>query len=71
MIDINGYYTLHAFFTSKGIFTLIGSSREYDEFKHLETCTYHKWKRTQIKEWCDSGSIIPIPESTSITWFEK
>lgn len=71
MIDKNNYYVLHGFKTSRGAFTLVGSSREYDEFKHLETCTYHKWERTQIKKWCDSGSIIPIAESTRITWFEK
>lgn len=69
MIDKNNYYVLYGFKTSRGTFTLVGSSREYDEFKHLETCTYHKWKRKQIKEWCDQGKITPIPESTSITWF--
>lgn len=71
MIDNKGGYTHFAFKTSKGVFTLIGSSREVDEFRELGTCNFHKWKRLQIKEWSDSGKITPIEESTYLSWFEK
>lgn len=70
MLNNKGEYTLYAFKTSKGVFTLIGSSREVDEFRELGTCNFHKWKRSQIDIWLNSKLIEPIKESTHIEWFK-
>lgn len=64
-------YTLHAFKSSKGTFTLSGTSGEHDEFKNLNTLEFIKCNRNDVKEWIDKGLIHPVPESTTIDWYFK
>ena len=70
MLNNKGEYTLYAFKTSKGVFTLIGSSREVDEIRELGTCNFHKWQRSQIAIWFNSGLIEPVKEATHMEWFK-
>lgn len=64
------YYERVAFRTPKGTFTLVGTdSRDNtDEFKCIETHTYHTWKRAQIYDWYKSGKIEFIPEAVNVEW---
>lgn len=63
-------YTLYAFTTDKGTFTLIGShSNGTDTFKCIETGEWHEWNRTQVKEWFDKGKIKPVEQAKEIDWY--
>lgn len=65
-------YTLFAFRTEKGTFTLTGTSSDWiDTFKNLDTGEFHEWPRSHIKKWLDQGKITPVPESTAIDWYEN
>ena len=61
--------TLFAFKTSKGTFTLSGSNANgTDEWKHLETRTFHTWERSQVYEWFIQGKITPVNEAKTLDW---
>ena len=61
--------TLFAFKTSKGTFTLSGSNANgTDEWKHLETRTFHTWERRQVHEWLIQGKISAVSESITLDW---
>lgn len=67
---------LYAFKTSKGTFTISGSNVDgTDEWKHLETRTFHTWTREQVYHWFIQGNISPVSESNTLDWcnnsFEK
>lgn len=63
---------LFAFTTKKGTFTLSGTSSDgTDEWKHLETRTFHTWTREQVYHWLVQGKITPVEESTQINWYMK
>ena len=75
-------YTLYAFRTQKGIFTLVGTETKkfevekhvtstIDTFKNLNTGEFHDWPRSSIKKWLDQGKVSPIPESTILVWYQK
>lgn len=54
------YYTTSVMFkTPKGTFRLSAtdSRNDTDEFKCVETNTFHTWKRKQIYEWYRQGKI--------------
>lgn len=64
-------YTLVAFRTNKGIFTLVGTNHDWvDTFKNLDTGEFHEYPRQSIKKWLDQGKIEPVPEATRIDWFK-
>lgn len=65
-------YTLFAFSTQKGIFTLTGTSSDWiDTFKNLGTGEFHDWPRSHIKKWHEQGKITPVQEATRIDWQEN
>lgn len=65
-------YRLHAFTSSKGTFTLIGTNHDWiDTFKNLDTGEFHDWPRSSIKKWLDQGKITPAPESTTLVWYQN
>lgn len=65
-------YTLFAFRTQKGTFTLTGTTSDWiDTFKNLDTGEFHEWTRSHVKKWLDQGKITPIPESITIDWHEN
>lgn len=60
---------LFAFKTSKGTFTLSGSNVDgTDEWKHLETRTFHTWTREQLYHWFTQGKIAPVNEAKVLDW---
>lgn len=68
-------YTLFAFRTQKGTFTLTGTRSipgdAIDTFKNLDTGEFHDWTRSHIKKWYEQGKITPVPEATRIDWYEN
>lgn len=65
-------YRLHAFTTAKGTFTLTGTNSDWiDTFKNLDTGEFHDWPRSHIKKWLDQGKIKPVPESTTVVWYQN
>lgn len=65
-------YTLHAFTTSKGTFTLTGTSSDWiDTFKNMDTGEFNEYPRQSIKKWLDQGKLTPIPESTTLVWYKN
>ena len=66
-------YTHYAFRTSKGTFTLVGTSNDTDTFRNLDepdpNKAFHTWSRKQIHEWVVTGRVEPMPESTHICWY--
>lgn len=65
-------YYLYAFTTSKGTFTLSGSNANgTDEWKHLETLTFHTWERRQVYEWFIQGKVSAVIESTTLDWYNN
>lgn len=64
--------TLFAFKTSKGTFTLSGSNANgTDEWKHLETRTFHTWTREQVYHWFLQGKITPVSEAKALDWYNN
>lgn len=65
-------YTLYAFKTEKGIFTLVGTSSDgIDTFKNINTGTYHDFPRQSIKKWFLEKKIIPIQEALNLMWYKS
>lgn len=65
-------YTLFAFTTPKGTFTLVGSDADgTDTFKCLETREYHEWNRSHVYEWFIQGKIAPVNESKTLDWYNN
>lgn len=63
-------YTLYAFSTDNGVFTLTGSDTlGNDTFKNLTTREFHTWQRSQIYEWFKQGKITPIEKAITILWY--
>lgn len=63
-------YTLYAFTTDKGLFTLSGSfTNGGDIFKQLTPIVeFHEWQRTQLYDWLNKGKIKPVDEANRIDW---
>lgn len=65
-------YTLFAFRTQKGTFTLTGTNSDWiDTFKNLDTGEFHDWPRRSIKKWLDQGKITTVPESNTLVWYQN
>lgn len=68
-------YRLHAFTTPKGTFTLVGTetrgTETTDTWKNLDTGEFHEYPRRSIKKWLDLGKISPVPNSTTLTWYQN
>lgn len=63
-------YTLFAFQTRKGVFTLVGSqSNGIDTFKQLNIGEYHEWSRETVYNWWKLGKIEPVKEATRLDWY--
>ena len=68
-------YQLHAFTTSKGTFTLVGTetrgTETIDTWKNLDTGEFHEYPRQSIKKWLNQGKIAQVEKSVSMLWFQN
>lgn len=65
-------FTIYAFRTAKGTFTLSGSNSDgTDEWREVGTAKFHTWSRKQVYEWWKQGNIEPVSEAVSIVWLYK
>lgn len=62
-------YTLFAFRTEKGTFTLSGTSSDgTDEWRQIGTSNFHTWERRQVYDWFVNGKISAVSESNTLDW---
>ena len=68
-------YTLFAFRTEKGTFTLVGTetrgTETIDTWKNIDTGEFHEWSRQSVKSWWEQGKIKPVNEATTLVWHIK
>lgn len=71
-------YNLFAFETDKGIWTLVGTEKNFDTFKKIAKPLdqpldqeFRTWERTTVFEWLNQGLIKPVLEATHIMWFRS
>lgn len=67
-------YTLFAFETDKGIWTLVGTEKNFDTFRNISkplNQEFRTWERATVFEWLNQGLIKPVSEATHIMWFRN
>lgn len=78
MITYNLEYTLYAFETDKGVWTLVGTEynsktkQTIDTFRNLSNrAEFKTWDRASVYDWYKNGLIKPVGDATHPLWFRS